>query len=358
LPFRKQRQPLEQVRRIAAGRNGPHQRLATGGQPKYELGSAIVEEFGIIVACCDQDYLFAKGCCASIRHFLGDVPICLLIDGTFSVSEMENTYGVRTIKHWDVSHKVLRERSLGWGLTKMIAFWESPWENFLFLDADTLVWGDVLKYANLKDFDLIIDRPCQNYSDRAISYFFFDIPGMEKHFPDFDWQKHRSDYYCTGTFFAKRDVFSLSEYVELLNFIEKHPGIFKHGEMGLLNFMIFRAAERGKIRLAQEPMQLLVRNFDQREVEKRFPILEAGPGRPGEEAAVIHWAGPVKPTRSRCKLYSEPMSFFRRKFLRDAWGITGSGAEVALEIEDVLHWLHLYKNKARRLVAKKLKFHL
>jgi hypothetical protein len=54
-----------------------------------------MEDFGIIIACCDQDYLFAKGCCASIRYFLGDVPICLLIDGTFSVSALEKSYGVR-----------------------------------------------------------------------------------------------------------------------------------------------------------------------------------------------------------------------------------------------------------------------
>jgi hypothetical protein len=31
---------------------------------------------------------------------------------------------------------------------------------------------------------------------------------------------------------------------------------------------------------------------------------------------------------------------------------------MALEIEDVLHWLNLYKNKARRQVAKKLTFNL
>ena len=68
-----------------------------------------MEDFGIIIACCDQDYLFAKGCCASIRYFLGDVPICLLIDGTFSVSDLEKSYGVRVIDRTTVSQEVLRK---------------------------------------------------------------------------------------------------------------------------------------------------------------------------------------------------------------------------------------------------------
>src|SRR5512136_1148544 len=124
-----------------------------------------MEDFGIIVACCASDYLFAKGCCASIRHFLGDVPICLLVDGTFSVADAEKAYGVRVINHNSVTHEVLRRRSFGWGKTKMIGFWESPWEHFLMLDADTIIWGNLLKYANFKDFDLIVDRPRYKYSD-------------------------------------------------------------------------------------------------------------------------------------------------------------------------------------------------
>ena len=124
-----------------------------------------MEDFGVIIACCDQDYLFTKGCCASIRYFLGDVPICLLIDGTFSVSPLEKVYGVRVINHDSVSEPLLRKRSFGWGKSHMIPFWESPWQNFLVMDADTIIWGDVLKLANFEDFDFIIDQPCQDYSD-------------------------------------------------------------------------------------------------------------------------------------------------------------------------------------------------
>lgn len=100
-----------------------------------------MNDFGIIVACAPHDYRLAKGTCASIRHFLGDVPICLLIDGDFPVTDLQRAYGVRVLPRSNVRNPELRRRSFGWGLTKMVSFWESPWEYFLFLDVDTVVWG-------------------------------------------------------------------------------------------------------------------------------------------------------------------------------------------------------------------------
>lgn len=309
-----------------------------------------MEDFGIIVACCASDYLFAKGCCASIRHFLGDVPLALLIDGTFPVDSMEKAYGVKVVNRLNVSNKVLRERSFGWGKTKMIGFWESPWKHFMMLDADTMVWGNVLKYANFKDYDMIIDRPCYSYTDEDITKFFFDISGIEQYFSEFAWRKYRNNYYCTGAFFATRDIFTLDEYVEILDFTEKHPEIFKYGEMGFLNFMIFRAVQQGRIKVSNEDLQLLVPDFEQQEVRKRFPMANSGPAPADETATAIHWCGP-KPTLATSKVYSEPMSFFRRKYLRDAEGMTGLPAEVTLQLEDFQRFLNVYKGKLRRRLA-------
>ncbi|MGE5657040.1 MAG: hypothetical protein ACM37W_10520 [Actinomycetota bacterium] len=306
-----------------------------------------MEDFGIIIACCDQDYLFAKGCCASIRYFLGDVPICLLIDGRFSVAPLEQAYGVRVINRDTVSNPALKQRSFGWGKTKMIAFWESPWSNFLVLDADTIVWGNILKFANFKDFDFIVDQPCYDYSDAEVTEFFFDIPGVEQYFPNFHWQAARSRYFCTGTFFAKRDVFPLEEYLEILDFTSAHPGIFKYGEMGFLNFMIFRAAQEGRLRVQNVDMQLLVPDFEQELLKKRFPIEASKPAGDSEQATVIHWCGP-KPNLSNANVYSEPMNFCRRKCQQDAWGRTGLVAEATLKVEELQRSVLVYKNKFRK----------
>jgi len=308
-----------------------------------------MEDFGIIVACCFQDYLFAKGCCASIRHFLGEVPIALIVDGTFSVSSLEKAYGVQVINRNTISNEVLKNRSFGWGKTKMIAFWESPWKHFLVLDADTNVWGNVLRYADFEQFDVIIDKASYGYSDEKVSEFFFEVSGINQNFPTFNWQAHRNDYFCTGTFLATRGIFSLDEYIEILDFTEKYPKIFKYGEMGFLNFMLFRAADAGRIRLGKAPMQLIVPDFEQEELKKRFPVKETGPILQDDEATVIHWCGP-KPRLSTNKAYAEPMSFARRQFIHKERGYTGAMADFWLQLEDSYSLLNVYKNK----VIKKL----
>jgi hypothetical protein len=310
-----------------------------------------MKDFGIIVACCYQDYLFAKGCCTSIRHFLGDVPICLIVDGTFSVESLEKAYGVRVINRNTVKNEVLRNRSFGWGKTKMIAFWESPWKHFLVLDADTNVWGNILKYEDFANFDVIIDKPRYEQSDEFVSKFFFEVKEIERHFPDFNWRSYHNDYFCTGTFFATRDIFSLDEYIDILNFTEKYPGVFKYGEMGFLNFMLFRAADEGRIRLGKAAMQLIVPDFDQEELRKRFPITEAGPVVQNEEALVIHWCGP-KPMLATSKAYSAPMSFCRKQFLKDERGYTGAIANFWLRLEDSYSLLNVYKNKIIRRLSQ------
>ena len=103
----------------------------------------------------------------------------------------------------------------------------------------------------------------------------------------------------------------MEEYIEILDFTEANPGIFKYGEIGFLNFMIFRAAQEKRLRVQNVDMQLLVPDFDQDKLRKRFPVAESGPAGDRAEATVIHWCGP-KPTLSTSKVCSEPMNFCRR----------------------------------------------
>jgi len=141
------------------------------------------DDFGVVIACHAGDYFLAKGCCASIRYFLGNVPICLIVDGRLSARRLQELQGVRVITRDSVADATLRGRSFGYGLTKMVAFWLSPWKHFLYLDADTVVWGNVLKFASFDRADMVVDRPRFDYSNDFISANFFDIDGVERHFP-------------------------------------------------------------------------------------------------------------------------------------------------------------------------------
>jgi hypothetical protein len=329
----------------------------------------MIEDFGIIIACCDQDYIFAKACCASVRYFMGDVPICLIVDGELNTSTLERIYGVKVINQKNVSSDVLRKRSFGFGLTKMVAFWESPWKNFLYLDADTIAWFDLLKYANFKDFDAIIDQSSYLHSNEDICSYFFDISKIGKYFPDFDWEAHRHHYFCTGVFFASRGIFDLDDYAEILNLMSHEPRLFLLGEQGMLNFMFCRAADNGRIRLGQESIQLIVPDSDRQKLQENFRFDHAEPCYSGKDV-VIHWCGPNKPTFESAHVYSKPMTFFRQKFIQDAnreHSQTQASSDQAsvhsligsmqLRSEDFQHYMMKYKNKMLRKLRIKQKIH-
>lgn len=308
-----------------------------------------MEDFGIIVICCDQDYLFAKGVCASIRYFLGDVPIALLVDGNFSVADMQQAYDVKVISRETMTSDVLKQRSFGWGTTRMIAFWESPFKHFLIIDSDVVVWGDVLKYANFNDYDLIIDQPCYPYTPEMVQEYFFDLPIFEKDYAGFEWRDRT--FVCPAVLFGTRDIFPLEEYIGILDYLQQKPGVFKYGDMGFINYMMFRGAEEGKLRLGQEDIQYIVADFPREDFEKRYPMGPDGPIVKDNEGVVIHWAGP-KPTLSTKTTYSDPMNFFRRKALKDYNGTTGIAAEAILQAEDFQRNFFVYNKKIRKKIGK------
>jgi hypothetical protein len=262
----------------------------------------------------------------------------------------------------NVAHPELRRRSFGWGLTKMVSFWESPWEHFLFLDADTIVWSDVLKHADFDRYDMVIDRHEPLHTEADINQWFFDTQWIEQRFPEFRWRAHIPDYFCTGTFFARRNVFPMEEYLELLDLTAANPSRFFPGEMGFLNFMIFRAADAGRIRLAQRDMQFLVRNYPKEEAQRRFPIGESGPVCSSDTGTVIHWCGSEKPNSFDRTVYSHPMYFFRRKFLQDSRRMDELVAACQLQVEDMPARMQFYqrqlasaKSKVRTAVARPIK---
>jgi hypothetical protein len=316
-------------------------------------------DFGIIVTCTKVDFLFAKGCCASIRYFMGDVPICLLLDGDFSVESIVKTYHTLLITRKDVKDPLLAKRCTGWGLTKMIAFWESPFEHFLLLDADTCVWGDVSVYADFSNYDAIIDVPCYSYKKEDIDEFFFDVEKMKTFFPDFNCTSH--PYVCTGVIFGKKNMFDIAEYEEILALLDKHPKLFKYGEMGFLNFMFFRAKQESRLKIGAADIQHLITDFDFPTSKSKFfvntePVVVHPP-------TVIHWAGKDKPVKSNTHIYSEPMSFFRKKFLKDKKN-TGLFTDTILALEDY-QWLldkrygkfkiiakHFYKQRRRKVISR------
>ena len=246
-----------------------------------------------------------------MRYFMGETPICLLLDGEHPATDLVSTYDVRVIRRADVDQRELRELSFGSLRTKNAPLWISPFETFLFVDADAVVWGDMRRIANFERFDIILNTPIGN--PERVRKWVMDVDRVSRYFPDFDARAHAGEFANTGAFFARRGMLDLDRYLELVRFAQGHPGLF-YGSQGVFNFMLFSAADEAKLRLEQRDLQVTTGDTTREEVVRRFRF-EHGAPVASVPPVVLHWAGSPKPTvRSRGQDYFEPMTFFRRQF--------------------------------------------
>jgi hypothetical protein len=293
--------------------------------------------FGVVIICCTSDYPFAQGCLASVRTFMPGVPICLLVDGNVDTTAEETLEGVSVLRRDGVQSQALREKSFGWAVTKMVAFWESPFERFLLLDADTCVWGDIRAELNwAADEDMVIDQPLYRFNGAAIDTYFFSRTGISKFDPEYDVERHADRYFCPGVMAARRGIFDLDWYLQLLDLSQRGDSVLRrklrfwikdwplltksetrdkpgfYGDMGLLNYMIFKSIEQGRLKVASRPIQYLAPDFSRAETERRFSTVNGVPQ--VAERRVLHFCGAwCKPYSLNRLGYTEPMTHFRRQ---------------------------------------------
>jgi hypothetical protein len=266
------------------------------------------QDFGVVIGCCKQDLRYAVGCYESVRFFMPTTRVCFLYDGDATPKFLESLPLSSVLDKRRVLNSWLKENSFGAGITKMISFFESPFENFLFLDADTIVCGDVSGIFNPNEYDLVVDKR-NHFDDYAISKWFFDVDKFREFFPAFDYGKHRDDYFCTGMFFAKRGVFDLSRYREVLDFTKRHPNVFKFWEMGFLNFLIFESKDLRKNRVLGLPYQLVASDHDADALRKMFESAIKNPSG-CDRPSIFHFPNP-KSFKFQTSCYTYPMTYFR-----------------------------------------------
>jgi hypothetical protein len=265
--------------------------------------------FGVVIAAMPEHLHWVKGVCASVRYFMGDTPICLLLDGKSSTRELGETYGLRVLDRAELESRGLGELS-GSTKAKLAALWVAPFDRFLFLDADTIVWGDVGRLADLERFDFVLDLPIGTRRSRKAV---MDAGAVRRHFPHFDAHRHEEDYVNTGAFFARRGVLELGRYLELVRFSQTHPRVFLN-DQGIFNFMVFTGADEGAVRLDHQELQVKVGESELDELAQRFRFSEGHPQVVGAPI-VIHWVGTLKPrVRGGADHFFEPMTFFRRQY--------------------------------------------
>jgi hypothetical protein len=264
---------------------------------------ASMNDFGVIIAAYHGDFLWAKGCIGSLQEIKPKLPICVIYDGLASrnrdLMRLKELGFVDTIiDRGSVKNEWLRNNSFGWGFTKLIALWESPWEHFVYVDADTAFSGDIFKkIGDYRDWDMIIDQSEHSFDKAGVEKWFFGTGRCELHYPDFDWQRYGANYFCGGVFVAKRGIFPLEDYQAAMAIHKSDPAMFPFGEMGILNLMVFRAHQQGKLRYAQRWIQMMTNDHPVAELDR---IVQT------DDPFIYHFAG-KKPVRF-LKVFSSPMT--------------------------------------------------
>jgi hypothetical protein len=266
-------------------------------------------DFGVVIAAKEEHLHWARGTLASVRHFMQGTPICILLDGDRAPTDLERACDV-VIRRDDLEPRVLRA-GFGSLRAKDAALWASPFETFLLLDADTVVWGDMRELADFDRFDFVVDSAAEPL--RAV----MALDLVERHFPQFDARRHASDFTNTGAYFGRRNVLDLEYYLELERRSSAHPGMF-YGSQGTFNLMVFSGADEGTLRVERRELQLMTWRVSREELVRRCPMSEAGPLVTGDPL-VLHWVGTPKPrVRGGRTDYFAPMTFFRLEARRTA----------------------------------------
>ena len=295
-----------------------------------------------------------------------DVPVCFLVDGNEKFKELDNLTNVSVINKNDVKDDFLRNQSYGWGLTRLIAFWEAPYEYFLWLDSDTIIWGDPRSLVDFGKFDVItgndVDHLEKNTNNPEkymydMKTWFFEIDKLGEFSPDYDLEIH--DYFCPAVLYSKRGLFDLEEYKEILEFASNNPEAFKYGDMGIINYLINYSHQLGKIRKGILEIQYQVCTFDTNESNKRYNFEKDKPYIGNTRSTILHWPGPEKPIPFGIEGFyhklHRPMTYFRMLFLKHYCNKSTLSSNIILFSENIRYNLPIVISRIKIKISQILK---
>jgi hypothetical protein len=231
----------------------------------------------------------------------------------------------------------MRELIRGNFRAKLAAMWEGPFEFYVWLDSDAIVWGDFTPQIQT-DLDFhIFWKEAEHLATPAapdgFKHFYFDAEKLRQFDPKFNWQGNT--YFCSGTFACRRKVIPFEKWKMVEAWGRQTPGLFAWGEMGMLNYIVHSMAQRGEVRIGSSDLQHVWAHHGREELIRdcagtgwQFPKKI---GRP--RVAHFCWR---KPLLTDWRAYSRPFTIARLEHHRRRLGNWGAWWAVLDEEQAVL----------------------
>jgi hypothetical protein len=314
--------------------------------------------FGFVTGCHEADKFMVQATLASMRHYCPDVPICLIVDGDFNVSDLEKDYQAIVLRVSDLQSAEMRKLIAGSFHAKHAAMWEGPFEFYVWIDSDAIVWGDFTPQIRTDvDFQIFwseISIPRDATEIPAwLPRFYFDPSKLRQIDPNFDWRGHA--YFSAGVFACRLNAIPFERYVDVEAVSRQVPGLFElglnsfKGDMGILNYLVHAMAQRGDLKTTASDLQHVPGHQGIAEFEQdcassgwRFP---ANIQRP----RVAHFCG-RKPFLFDRQAYSRPFTIARLEHHRRHH--SNLGAWLAMLNEDGKMLAFKTKQRLRRFLTK------
>ena len=205
---------------------------------------------GVVISCYPLDLQLTRICVASVRFWYPHIPIWLLKDrhyGDFDTREIE--------KYWNVQVYPTRQNTLGWGFGKLEVMTELPKRRLMVLDSDIVFAGRVIDRLEMFDEDFVVAKE-DNHDAAGIDRHFFSLSKILQLDPEFKFPGYG---FNTGQIVATTGCITRKEFDGLMDWQTRtvtYPDIFKMGEQGLCNYVVFRQAQQGKLTIRREPFMV------------------------------------------------------------------------------------------------------
>lgn len=299
----------------------------------------IIAPFGFVTACHVGDKFMVQATLASMRHFCPDVPICLLADGCVEVDDLQRQYSLIVLRPRNFPHKAMSKLVSGNYRIKLAAMWEGPFEHYVWMDSDAIVWADFTSQIDRAvDFQIFWSEvsipPDTEEVPLWLPHFYFNLEKLLQHDPNFEWRGH--PYFSAGVYACRRNFVSFEEWMAVEEWNQGKPDwLFRFGDQGILNYLVHSLGQRGQRKVAMSDLQYSVRHHGQTEIDHdtkgcgwRFP---ANIQRP----RAVHFCG-QKPYMHNWRAYSKAFTIARLEHYRKTRGELGAWVAVLDEERKVL----------------------
>ena len=303
--------------------------------------------FGFVTGCHAGDKFLVQATLASMRHYCPQVPICLVVDGDVDVSDLEQQYDLIVLRVLELPSKEMQKLLRGSGRAKLAAMWEGPFEFYVWIDSDAIVWGDFISQIRTDvDFQVFWSEvsipPGATEIPAWLPHFYFDPDKLRRFDADFNWRGHA--YFSSGAFACRRDVIGFDKWTKVESWGKETPGLFgDFYEQPILNYFVHSMTQRGELNAIMSNLQHIGGHHGLDELKQdcaesrwHFPKNISRP-------RVAHFCG-RKPFLFDRKAYSRPFTIARLEHHRRRGSDVGAWLAVLKEEAPVL------ANKVKRRI--------